>query len=263
MTAKIQQIVEVIEEVREAFRARPSTENVAAYRLQAIKAISARRNIRHQSVNDKFIRKCRPDINTLHEFDTLMEGWLLRGSDDLRLTLLKHAFNASDRDLVNNALYLAPEPDVTLAQEFGFDPNELSFKEAKEQLRLHLIKERNRLLIELAKKTWAKACDGNIACSICGFRFANAYGTIGAGFIEAHHIVPISELAHDSIVKLVDLAPVCSNCHSMLHRQRPWLQLDQLKAVVAERQNGTAANNLLQQTAHANCGFPGFNAQPA
>jgi predicted HNH restriction endonuclease len=245
LSAKIEQIVEVIEEVRDAYRARPSTENVSSYRLQAIKTISVRRNIRHQSVNDKFIRKCRPDISTLNDFDKLMERWLLQGRDDLRLTLLKHASDARDRDLVNNSLYLASEPDVALAQEFGFDPNELSFKEAKQQLRLHIIKERNRPLIELAKETWAKAFGGNLACEVCSFRFADSYGEVGAGFIEAHHIVPISELAHDSIVKLTDLVPVCSNCHSMLHRQRPWLRLDQLKEIVSQRRQKAEPNQSL------------------
>lgn len=236
MSEKIQQIVEVIEEVREAFRAQPTTDNVSSYRPQAIKAIAKRRDIFPQSVNEKFIRKCRPDITTLNEFDRLMEAWLLHGSDDLHRILLKHAFDARDRDLVNNALFLAPELDVGLAQEFGFDPNELAFKEAKEKLRLHIIKERNRRLIELAKETWAKASNGNIGCDVCGFRFADTYGDVGAGFIEAHHIVPIRDLAHDSIARVKDLVPVCSNCHSMLHRHRPWLDIDQLKAIVLQRQ---------------------------
>lgn len=235
MSAKIEQIVEVIEGVRDAFRVSPSTKNVASYRLQAIKAIAVRRNITAQSVNDKFIRKCRPDINTLNEFDMLMQRWLLDGSKDLRLTLLKHASDARDRELVNNALYLASEPDVELAHEFGFDPNEPSFKEAKKQLRLHIIKERSRLLIELAKETWAKRSGGDIACDVCGFRFAKTYGKVGLGFIEAHHIVPISQLEPASVVKLSDLVPVCSNCHSMLHRQRPWPELGELKDIVHQR----------------------------
>ena len=102
-SAKIQQITEIIQEVRAAVRLRPSTEPVSSYRLQAVKSISARCGIQVQSINDKLIRKCRPDINRVHEFDELLDAWL-RGSDDLRQILLKHALTEQERELVNRAL---------------------------------------------------------------------------------------------------------------------------------------------------------------
>ncbi len=59
-------------------------------------------------------------------------------------------------------------------------------------------------------------------CSICGFDFEDQYGEIGKEFIEVHHIVPISstDSEHD-VDPIKDLIPVCSNCHSILHRRRP------------------------------------------
>ena len=51
-----------------------------------------------------------------------------------------HATSQHDRELIKNAFYLAPEPDLLLAEEFGLDPNEESFKEGKEKFRLHLLK---------------------------------------------------------------------------------------------------------------------------
>jgi 5-methylcytosine-specific restriction protein A len=59
-------------------------------------------------------------------------------------------------------------------------------------------------------------------CSICGFDFQAYYGVIGRGFIEVHHIEPISAMGEErKINPKEDLLPVCSNCHSILHRRNP------------------------------------------
>ncbi|WAC08901.1 MAG: HNH endonuclease [Thermodesulfobacteriota bacterium] len=245
MSVKIEQIAEVIEEIKEAFRANPSDTSVYSRRLQATKSIAAQRGIEKTTVNDKFIRGLRPHISSLHDFDRLYRDWQNDKSPELKAILLKHATSSSDRERIENALYIAPEPDVLLAQEFGFDPNEQSFREGKEQFRLHRDKERNRNLVNRAKETWMAASHGNISCSACGFSFSKTYGELGAGFIEAHHKIPIATLTPDTIVSVADLLPVCSNCHSMLHRKhQPWLTVEQLKELVGRQQikfaNGAA-----------------------
>ncbi|HBC3475266.1 hypothetical protein GOP97_11155 [Vibrio cholerae] len=50
--------------------------------------------------------------------------------------------------------------------------------------------------------------------------FRECYGSHGDSYIEAHHIIPLSELCSvdGSKTRLEDLAMVCSNCHRMLHR---------------------------------------------
>lgn len=58
-------------------------------------------------------------------------------------------------------------------------------------------------------------------CLICGFDFKETYGVIGDGFIEIHHITPLSEINEETIVNpKTDLIPVCSNCHRIIHRER-------------------------------------------
>lgn len=58
-------------------------------------------------------------------------------------------------------------------------------------------------------------------CEICGFDFEKMYGEVGKGFIEVHHIKPLSESAEEIEVNpKTDLICVCSNCHRMLHRRR-------------------------------------------
>jgi len=59
-------------------------------------------------------------------------------------------------------------------------------------------------------------------CAICGFDFERAYGEIGKGFIEVHHIIPISSNGEShQINPESDLIPLCSNCHSMIHKRKP------------------------------------------
>jgi 5-methylcytosine-specific restriction protein A len=70
-----------------------------------------------------------------------------------------------------------------------------------------------------------------LACAVCGLRFEEVYGPLGTGFIHVHHIVPLSELGTEySLNPVTDLRPVCPNCHAMVHRQRPPLSLDELRA---------------------------------
>lgn len=98
--------------------------------------------------------------------------------------------------------------------------------------REHRFRERNATLIK-RKKDRHLAAHGSISCEACGFDFLSFYGSRGEGFIECHHRKPVSELHHGERTKLSDLALLCSNCHRMIHRQRPWLSITQLKDLIA------------------------------
>ncbi|MBY5516208.1 HNH endonuclease [Rhizobium leguminosarum] len=97
----------------------------------------------------------------------------------------------------------------------GFaDPAEpYMVEEGAAQLRTHLRRERSKSLVDRFKLELT-----SFACSVCGFDFFETYGDLGLGFIEAHHKLPISQLLPGAKTRLEDLAPVCSNCHRMLHR---------------------------------------------
>ena len=80
-----------------------------------------------------------------------------------------------------------------------------------------------------------KACIEHYGCqcAICGFDFEKAYGPIGRSFIEVHHIVPIHERKEEHVVDPIkDLIPLCSNCHSMIHRRNPVYSPDELKSML-------------------------------
>jgi predicted HNH restriction endonuclease len=90
-------------------------------------------------------------------------------------------------------------------------------------LKTHLRRERSKQLIVRFKGSLK-----SLSCTVCGFDFAQTYGDVGAGFIEAHHVVPLSQLAPGSRTQVQDLVAVCSNCHRMLHRSLQ-LSVDELK----------------------------------
>jgi hypothetical protein len=103
------------------------------------------------------------------------------------------------------------------------------FPEGKLKERLHKQRERNSSLIKEVKQKALKKY-GKLECQCCGFDFEKKYGELGKEFIEAHHTKPLSELHEDGEeTKKEDIALVCSNCHRMLHRRRPWLEMSELK----------------------------------
>lgn len=72
-------------------------------------------------------------------------------------------------------------------------------------------------------------------CRICGFDFEKTYGEIGYHFINVHHIVPISKSQEKyEIDPVIDLIPVCPNCHAMLHKSDPPYSPDELKKKLSE-----------------------------
>ena len=76
-------------------------------------------------------------------------------------------------------------------------------------------------------------------CQVCGFDFLDNYGEIGREYIEVHHKTPVSEMGSAYRIDPVnDLVPVCANCHSMIHRKKPPLSIEELKAIISSKSNG-------------------------
>lgn len=103
--------------------------------------------------------------------------------------------------------------------------------EERRRYRLHQRIERNPTAARRAKRRHGYVCQA------CDFDFLETYGEIGREYIEAHHLVPLHELAHGAIRRYdvaVDFAVLCSNCHRMIHRRDP-ADLAGLRAQVRRR----------------------------
>lgn len=121
--------------------------------------------------------------------------------------------------------------------QFETDPEDESqvFDEGEKSYELHLKIERDSRIAKLAKaKRWNEV--GRLACDACGFDFHRVYGVRGYRYIEAHHTIPVSELKRGQRTRLDDIALVCSNCHRMLHRSRPWLSIRELANAISVRE---------------------------
>ncbi len=74
------------------------------------------------------------------------------------------------------------------------------------------------------------------SCEICGFNFEEFYGKLGVGYIEVHHLVPISERKKVHSTTVDEVRVVCANCHRILHKNgKTPLSMGVLKNAVKHR----------------------------
>lgn len=107
------------------------------------------------------------------------------------------------------------------------DPSSIVASEGSLLLSQHLRRERNPRLRR--KKLEEVAGAGRRpTCEVCEFDFGQAYGTVGEGYIEVHHRLPL-HASGPRVTRLEDLSLVCSNCHRMLHRSKKWLAPEDLR----------------------------------
>lgn len=118
------------------------------------------------------------------------------------------------------------------ASEIGEEADELAYPEGAERYSLHRHRERSGAVPRKAKRIrWKQT--GRLSCEVCGFDFEAFYGSIGRGFIEAHHTNPLSLATTTAMTGTKDLALVCANCHRILHRGGEALSVECLRTVVA------------------------------
>jgi len=79
----------------------------------------------------------------------------------------------------------------------------------------------------------AKAAQG-YACQACGVDYQQLYGPPGERCVDAHHLVPFSELGEGvrRLNPVRDFAIVCSNCHRLIHSTRPPLTVTALRELL-------------------------------
>lgn len=97
--------------------------------------------------------------------------------------------------------------------------------------RAHRRIERNRKAAELVKR------HHGTTCQCCNLSFSQRYGSVGDGFIEVHHLVPIADLAEGTKVSYSiasDFAVLCANCHRMIHRMPNTADVAALRAVLVQ-----------------------------
>lgn len=72
-------------------------------------------------------------------------------------------------------------------------------------------------------------------CMACDVVMGEVYGEVAAGYIEAHHLKPLSSYADGASFTLDprrDFAVLCPNCHRVIHRMEDTSDLAGLRALV-------------------------------
>lgn len=70
-------------------------------------------------------------------------------------------------------------------------------------------------------------------CQACQLNFDDRYGIRGKEFIHVHHVRALHEIGEEYEVDPInDLRPVCPNCHAMIHRQKPYLTIEELVEIL-------------------------------
>lgn len=79
-------------------------------------------------------------------------------------------------------------------------------------------------------------------CAICDFSFGDFYGPDFEGSIEVHHITPLSAKKDSSEVDaIIDLIPVCPNCHTALHLKKHGVySIEEIRSFIEEHQGANA-----------------------
>lgn len=188
---------------------------------------------RFRNPNSVYMKLC----NFLR-LDPTCKGKGLRAGGSLEVEVWRE-FAADREHLASIALAIrqrATRPKQVESIEAPED-GEDEFPEGRVLFRAHRSRERSRPLAERAKSLALRKY-GRLACQACGFDFEQRYGPLGRGYIECHHTIPVSALQPSSRTKVEDIALLCSNCHRMVHRRRPWLSLDQLGTLIETHQGG-------------------------
>lgn len=102
--------------------------------------------------------------------------------------------------------------------------------EGNKKIRQHIAYERS-----VKNRTMALKIHGKV-CKACGFDFNEYYGKdLANDYIEVHHVISITKIGNQSINPATDLVPLCSNCHSMVHRQRGQIMpINELKLLIKQ-----------------------------
>lgn len=71
-------------------------------------------------------------------------------------------------------------------------------------------------------------------CVVCNFNYGERYGSVGEGYIQVHHLKPLSQIKElYEVDPIEDLRPVCANCHAIIHRRTPPYTIEEVQQFIA------------------------------
>lgn len=177
---------------------------------------------------DKFIKLFKKLLNKESEFNQSTKHPILE-----MYSLMNEFYDKYFEGFRNGTLIEKKEKEIEESITNDIESEEADVHAVEGKVKYYFIKkyERNPQNRILAIKKHG------LNCYVCDFNFGKVYGKLGEGFIEVHHIVPLSSLNEEVVVNPeTDLVPLCANCHRMIHKGKgKVLSVDELKQIVKSR----------------------------
>ena len=195
----------------------------------------------YRSKWDNMVRWARNDLRKSGYIssDSPRGIWQLSNSGIIaaqRVSLKHRGLQISLNIDTSKQVTIEPELHDHLQPNSSLKPHQyiVSVNEGRKKLLIHIRRERNHKIVK-DKKEKVLNETGKLSCEVCKFDFVSLYGELGNGFCEVHHKNPLSKVAKETQTKLEDLAIVCSNCHRMIHRSQPMIDIEQLKSIIKKQ----------------------------
>lgn len=173
-----------------------------------------------------------------------VESWFINVTEDLLLTLVRRGFDdPNSKETTSEVIQKLLIPVVgAFAELIGYErthqvlsPMDPDVPEIEGEEFIATIHRRERSRLNRSMCIRIHGC----RCTVCGFSFPEFYGQLMDGFIEVHHLEPVSALKQARIYNpATDLIPICANCHRAIHSSTPPLTPDELILRIASTKKG-------------------------
>lgn len=114
-------------------------------------------------------------------------------------------------------LSVAPSPEQV--------PEDELFKEGRVITASHRSRDRR-----LRRRLLDKCSDAKLVCSLCEFRPPALERHFRESFFEAHHVLPLSQIAGETQTRVSDMVLLCAGCHRFVHRliahRKEWVTVE-------------------------------------
>lgn len=216
---------------------RVSKENLHSFRGLVQKIVTAKVSRSYYMSNVQVW----PDDTYPHRFDFEIiekhEGGIYFGTEFFNEDFVEAVrYSACTQGSVTPVSNIAQLKELKVDSEQNEGNNASSASEGRPIWKLHKSRERNSKLTR-EKKDKILMETGKLECEVCKTDFEKLYGSIGYGFAECHHVNPLSLRDSNEETTLDELAILCANCHRMIHRQQPWISVEELKKVFNEQRD--------------------------
>lgn len=214
----------------------------AEFGREYVEVLSTRAELIRRKIPEALVRFPETEI-TLHGNGTLPAGYEAGHACGRSYTLTnlpsEEALAADIADMINfyRTLVFRGGIDAVYDSPDEGGPGDDSTILEKRQYRMHRRIERNPVAAAKAKKHHGAHCQA------CRISFGEVYGSLGNGYIEAHHLRPLSALKEGEVTTYdvaTDFAVLCANCHRMIHRLEDVSDVAKLKALLAKQTKPSA-----------------------